>query len=280
MSTLALFCPRTSLLRRAVIGVATAAATLLAACTTTATTDRTPAKPSIGLYELRVYTTSPGKMDALDARFRDHTIGLFQRHGMFPVGFFHVAPQAGQPADNRLIYIMGYKDRTARDQAWTDFAADPEWQKVYKDSEANGPLLSKAPESTFLTVTDYSPALNMTPSAKPRHFELRTYTVMPGRLEDLHARFRNHTLGIFAKHGMTSMLYWRPVADQPKMTDKMVYLLAFPTPEARNASWSAFSADPEWKKVSDDSQKTGPMLISPGGVVSIQLTPTDYSPLR
>src|SRR5690349_19420604 len=185
MTTLAHLRHRTSLLRRALIGLTAAAATILAACTTAGASDRTPAKPSIGLYELRVYTTSPGKMDALDARFRDHTIGLFPLHGMFPVGFFHVAPPAGQPADNRLIYIMGYKDRAARDKAWTEFAADTEWQKVYKDSEANGALLSKAPESTFLTVTDYSPALNMTPSARPRHFELRTYTVMPGRLEDL-----------------------------------------------------------------------------------------------
>lgn len=280
MTTLAISRARPSVLRRALLGLAAIAAAALAACTTTGASDRNPPSPAIGLYELRIYTASPGKLDALDARFRNHTIGLFRRHGMFPVGFFHVAATPGQPADNRLVYIMGYKDRTARDNAWTAFAADPEWQKVYKDSEANGPLLSKAPENTFLTTTDYSPKLNMTPAAKDRHFELRTYTVMPGRLEDLHARFRNHTLGIFAKHGMTSLLYWRPVADQPKMTDKMVYLLAFPTQEARNASWTAFGADPEWKKVSDDSQKSGPMLISPGGVVSVQLTPTDYSPLR
>ena len=103
---------------------------------------------------------------------------------------------------------------------------------------------------------------------------------MPGRLEDLHTRFRDHTLRIFAKHGMTNFLFWRPVADQPAMTDKMVYLLAFPSQEARNESWKAFGADEEWKKVAADSQKTGPMLISPGGVVSVQLTPTYYSPLR
>jgi hypothetical protein len=199
---------------------------------------------------------------------------------MTPIGFFHVAPTPGQTLDNRLIYVMGYKDRAARDAAWKNFAADQDWQQVYKASEANGALLAKAPESTFLSAADYSPKLNLTPSKASRHFELRTYTVMPGRLEDLHSRFRNHTLRIFAKRGMTNMLYWRPVADQLAMTDKMVYLLAFPTQAARNAAWAAFSADPEWKKVADDSQKTGPMLASPGGVVSIQLTPTDYSPLR
>ena len=79
---------------------------------------------------------------------------------------------------------------------------------------------------------------------------------------------------------MTSILYWRPADGQPAMENKMVYLLAFPSVAARNASWSAFSADPEWQKVAADSQKDGPILISPGGVVSVQLTPTDYSPLK
>lgn len=237
------------------------------------------AEPAIGLYELRIYTAAPGKMAALDARFRDHTVSLFQKHGMTPIGFFHVAPQPGQPIDDRLFYVMGYKDRAARDESWKAFAADPEWKQVYADSQKDGSLTSKI-ENIFLSATDYSPKLNTKPSATPRHFELRTYTVMPGRLEDLHTRFRDHTLRIFAKHGMTNFLYWRPVADQPAMTDKMVYMLAFPSQEARNASWKAFGADPEWKTVSDNSQKTGPMLISPGGVVSVQLTPTDYSPVR
>lgn len=266
---------------RRTAGIALGAlALLLAACTTTLGSDRTPATSSIGLYEIRTYTVAPGKMAELDARFREHTISLFRRHGMLPIGFFHVATAPGQPEDNRLIYLMGYKDRVTRDNAWSAFAADPEWRQVYKTSEANGSLLSKAPESTFLTPADYSPVLNLKHSGKPRHFELRTYTVMPGRLDDLHARFRNHTLRIFAKHGMTSILYWRPTPDQPSLAAKMLYMLAYPDQAARNASWSAFSADPEWKKVSDDSQKTGPMLVSPGGVVSVQLTPTDYSPLR
>jgi hypothetical protein len=279
MTTFALSRPRTSLFRRAALGIAAAAATLLSACSSVGASDRSPRQPNVGLYELRTYTASPGKMAELDARFRDHTISLFQKHGMMPIAFFHVAAQPGQTIDDRLVYIMGYKDRAARDASWTAFANDPEWKQVYADSQKDGSLTSKI-ENVFLSATDYSPKLNLTPSATPRHFELRTYTVMPGRLEDLHARFRNNTLRIFAKHGMTSMLYWRPVADQPKMTDKMVYLLAFPSQEARGAAWTAFSADPEWKKVSDDSQKTGPMLISPGGVVSVQLTPTDYSPLR
>lgn len=271
-------------LKAARIFIAAAAALMAAGCSALGlSNDNLDTKsPEIGLYELRIYTASEGKMDALNARFRDHTIALFRKHGMTPVGFWTPVVAAGAPADNRLFYIMGYKDRAARDASWTAFAADPEWQKVFRESQANGSLTTQGGiANTFLTNTDYSPMLNRAArAAQPRHFELRTYHAQPGRLEDLHARFRNHTLAIFRKHGMNSLGYWRPVDGQQGMADKMIYLLSFPSADARAKSWAAFSADPEWQKVSADSQKTGPMLMSPGGVVSVQLKPTDYSPLR
>ena len=231
--------------------------------------------PQVGLYELRVYTAADGKMPELDARFRDHTISLFRKHGMTPIAFFH--PE--NPDDNRLIYLMGYKDRAARDAAWTAFASDPEWSAVKRASEANGALTTEI-ESLFLMPTDYSPALDLRPATPPRYFELRTYTTNPGKLENLHSRFRDYTLGIFRKHGMTNMLYWRPGADQPGMENKMIYLMAYPSKDARNSAWAAFAADDEWKKVAADSQVDGPILAATAGVVSIEMKPTDYSPLN
>lgn len=279
MTTLASHRP--SFLRRVAAGLAATAALLASACASTsaASSASTPTQSAIGLYELRIYTASPGKMDALDARFRDHTVSLFKKHGMTPIAFFHVAPVANQPADNRLFYIMGYKDRAARDASWSAFAADPEWKTVYAESQKDGSLTSKI-ENIFLNATEYAPKLNQTSSATPRHFELRTYTATPGKLENVHARFRDHTMRIFSRIGMTNMMYWRPVADQPQMTDKMVYLLSYPNAAARTTMWQTFGADEEWKKVAAESQKDGPLLISPGGVVSVQMTPTDYSPLR
>ena len=142
--------------RRIAALIAIAATAALAACGSlnTGLTPR-PKPPAIGLYELRIYTIAEGKADALDARFRDHTIDLFKRHGMTPIGFFHTVVAQGQPADNRLFYLMGYKDREARDKEWTDFANDPEWKKVYADSQVNGSLTTKI-ENFFLTPTDYS----------------------------------------------------------------------------------------------------------------------------
>jgi NIPSNAP len=277
MTTLA--APRPSLFRRAAIGLAAIAATFLSACASMSSSSSPSAGADVGLYELRVYTAATGKLAALDSRFRDHTISLFKRHGMTPIAFFHVYAPPGAPADDRLFYLMGYKDRAARDAAWAAFASDPEWKQVYADSQKDGSLTSKI-ENFFLNTTDYSPKLNLRSLANPRHFELRTYTANPGKLENVHDRFRNHTTGIFSRIGMTNFLYWRPVADQPAMTDKMVYLMAYPTPAARTTMWQSFAADPEWVKVRDESEKAGPLLKSPGGVVSVQLTPTDYSPLK
>lgn len=276
MTTLTARTPR-PLFRRAAAIIAVAATAFLAACESLGTAVAPP--PEIGLYELRTYTATPGKMADLDARFRNHTIGLFRKHGMTPVAFFHVQPAAGQPADNRLIYLMAYKDRAARDAAWRTFASDPAWTKVYADSQKNGSLTTKI-ENVFLTTTDYSPKLNMSGALSPRLFELRTYTTNPGKLETLHNRFRSNTLRIFSRHGMGSFLYWRPAGGQPGWENKMVYLLDFPNVAARNSAWAAFSADPEWQKVAADSQKAGTILVSPGGVVSVQVVPTDYSPLK
>jgi hypothetical protein len=112
--------------------------------------------------------------------------------------------------------------------------------------------------------------------AAPRVFELRTYTAPEGKLADLHRRFRDHTLRIFAKHGMTNVVYLSP-QDAPLSSNTLIYLLAHPSREAAKKSWSAFAADPEWKKVASESQVNGSILSK---VESIYLDPTDYSPMK
>src|SRR5882762_5317388 len=110
--------------------------------------------PTMRLFELRTYTAAGGKLDALQARFRDHTVKLFEKHGMTNVGYW--VPSEGDKSKNTLIYILAFPDKEARNKAFKEFGADPEWQKAQKESEANGKLLAKPPESLFLTPTDYS----------------------------------------------------------------------------------------------------------------------------
>ncbi len=109
-----------------------------------------------------------------------------------------------------------------------------------------------------------------------RIFELRTYTAPDGKLGDLHARFRNHTLRIFEKHGMSNVVYMAPM-DAPASQNQLVYLLAHKSREAAKVSWDAFRADPEWKKVASESQVNGSLTSK---VESVFLTATDYSPLK
>src|SRR5687768_7024267 len=94
--------------------------------------------------------------------------------------------------------------------------------------------------------------------AKTRVFELRTYTAPEGKLGDLHKRFRDHTLRLFQKHGMTNIVYLSP-QDAPLSQNTLVYLLAHESREAAKKSWDGFRSDPEWKKVASESQVNGPI---------------------
>lgn len=108
----------------------------------------------------------------------------------------------------------------------------------------------------------------------PRLYELRTYTTLPGRLDALNARFRDHTMKLFKKHGMTNEMYWIPT--DPKLKDNtLIYIVSHESQEAADKSWAAFRADPEWIKARDASEKDGKIVEK---VVSLFMTRTDYSP--
>lgn len=105
------------------------------------------------IYELRIYRAAPGKLPALLARFRDHTLALFEKHGMQNVGYWLNA--VGGRSDE-LWYVLAFEDMGHQEQAWAAFQADPEWQKVKADSERDGPLLDHI-ENRLLRPTDFSP---------------------------------------------------------------------------------------------------------------------------
>ncbi len=105
------------------------------------------------VFELRTYTTLEGKLPALLARFRDHTIKLFEKHGIESVGYW--VPADAPRSQNTLVYLLRHKSREAATASWAAFRADPAWQKVQKDSEVDGKIVDKV-ESLFLSPTDFS----------------------------------------------------------------------------------------------------------------------------
>ena len=223
------------------------------------------------LFELRIYHAAPGKLDELNARFREYTSALFEKHGMENLGYW--VPLDNK--DNKLVYILAYASREAREASWKAFMADPDWQKAHKESEANGKLVNKM-DSIFMKAADYSPVIKPS-KAEPRVFELRTYTTHEGHLPRLNQRFREHTIKLFEKHGMTNFGYWIPT-DKP---NTLIYLLAHKSPEAAKSSFDAFRADPDWVKAKEASEtEAGGSLTIDGGVKSEFLKATDYSPTK
>jgi hypothetical protein len=108
------------------------------------------------VYELRVYHANEGKLDALVARFRDHTDAIFKRHGMISIAYWL---PTDEPLKGRtLIYILKHPSREAATANWKAFHDDPEWVKVSTASEVNGKLAAKV-DSTFMTLTDFSSAI-------------------------------------------------------------------------------------------------------------------------
>lgn len=115
-----------------------------------------------------------------------------------------------------------------------------------------------------------------TSAQEQKVFELRTYQATPGNLDNLHARFRDHTIRIFRKHGMEIVGFWSPTSEDER-DDILVYLLAHDSQEAADASWQAFGADPEWDRVAEESNRNGQILA---GVERKYMVATDYSPMK
>lgn len=108
-------------------------------------------------------------------------------------------------------------------------------------------------------------------------YELRTYTVLPGRLPALHKRFAEHTMKLFERQGMRNGMYWVPTDDARK-DNTLIYVLSHESQEAADRSWKAFQADPEWIKVRDASEVDGKILAKAPERVYMKVT--DYSPSR
>ena len=116
--------------------------------------DSATPQSSTTVYELRIYHTYEGKLDDLLHRFRDHTMQLFEKHGMKNIAYW--TPTDDPLKGKTLVYIISHPSREAATANWQAFRDDPEWKSVQEKSEANGKIVEKV-DSTFMTLTDFSP---------------------------------------------------------------------------------------------------------------------------
>lgn len=219
-------------------------------------------------YEMRTYTAQPGKLQALLNRFETKTMALIEKHGMQNIGYWVPINNT----KNQLIYIVKHKEGSDIAKTWEKFGADPAWKKIVKETEKEGRLVDKV-VSNFMTQTDYSP--NNLINKDNRVFELRKYKASPFNLGLLDARFRNHTLALFEKHGMQNIIYFH--TQEP--TESLWYLLCHNSEAAAKASFGAFVKDPAWVEAKTASEKLakGPITST---ITSEFLVPTSFSPLK
>jgi len=142
--------------RRTLLQAIPAAAFLPATLWAASQDNANPSQASNAVFELRVYHAAPGKLGDLLTRFREHTVKLFDRHGMKSVAYW--TPLDEPEKSNTLIYILHHPSREAAAANWKSFQDDPEWKSVKDKSEANGKLVDKV-DSTYMALTDFSPPL-------------------------------------------------------------------------------------------------------------------------
>lgn len=226
------------MLNRLSLSILSVVALTLCAMPAKAQNTTSPAPQKV--YELRIYTCNEGKLDALNARFREHSMRILARHGIESMYYWTVSQGAGTDgtdAPNMLVYIVAHKSREAADKSWEAFRADPEWVAVKAKSEEAGPLLSKPPVSVFMEATSYNPPdeqISMA-NAPPRLFELRKYNDGEARVPGTVERFGGWEGELFRQRGAQTLAFWTA-------TDKsaFIYLLAYKDAGARGAVWNGF----------------------------------------
>ena len=229
------------------------------------------AKPSTKLYEIRIYHPTPGKYAEIVDRFRQYTTKLFAKHGMENIGYWTPTDSSRQ----ELTYILAYPSREARAASWQAFGSDPDWKAVVAKTEANGKLVDHV-DQIFMMESELSPTVKTRINQPERTFELRTYTAAPGKLTDLLTRFRDHTIALFSKHGMTHVGYWITTEADGKQP-KLIYMLAHPSEAEGKQHFKEFADDADWKKARDASEANGKLTEK---VESVYFKPTDYSPMK
>ena len=225
--------------------------------------------PTSAYFEMRTYTVHEGKLPDLIQRFQNHTRALFTKHGIENVAYFLSEEQP----EKQLTFIIGYPSASERDIRWNNFANDPEWKAVAAASEANGKIVQKV-DQVFM---EWAKGLNSRKISRPSGiFQLRTYHLLPGRLDAIQTRFRDHTQALFEKQGLSNYPYWLTV-EKEGAQPKLVYFIGHQSKEEFNAGFGRFVADPEWIKVRDASEASGKIVEK---IDALFYTALPFSPMK
>ena len=232
----------------------------------------TNAASRTGFFELRLYSVTSNKFDGVLERFRDTVEPVRRKHSIKTVGYW----TGGTTNGDKFIYLMTAASKEALQKQEKEFGADPQFKEGYAASnQKHGKTVDKI-ESLPLTV-DATAKFDFAASPKPRVFDLRIYSVLPGRLDAFRNRWRDHAVPIYERHGLHSVGWWVAEKQDADGHDQFVALLAGESVDAIQKSIAAFHADPDWQRVEKETEKDGKLR---SGVEAFKLTATDFSSLK
>ena len=230
-----------------------------------------PATPSY--HELRIYTVTSNKMDGVLERFRDTVEPVRQKHGITTLGYWS-AP--GTTNGGTFVYLMAAASKDELQKQEKEFGADQDFKKGYAASnEKHGKTVDRI--VALPLAVDAAAKFEFTPAKPARAFDLRIYSVLPGKLDAFRNRWRDFAVPIYERHGLHSVGWWVAEKKDADGNDQVVCLLAGESIPAILKSISEFHQDADWQRVEKETEANGKLR---SGVVAYKLTPTDFSVLK
>jgi hypothetical protein len=228
---------------------------------------------SSGYLELRIYTVTSNKMDGVLQRFRDTVEPVRRKHGIRAVGYW-TAP--GMTNGGTFVYLMVAASREELQKQERAFGDDPQFKEGYAASnKKHGKTVDGI--ATLPLAVHASAQFDFTPSPTARVFDLRIYSVLPGKLDAFRSRWRDHAVPIYERHGLHSIGWWVAEPKDAEGHDQFVCLLAAESVNTIQTAVAAFHADPEWQRV---EKLTGAGGALRSGVTAFKLKPVDFSQLK
>ncbi len=224
-------------------------------------------------YELRVYTVTSNKLDGVLERFRETVEPVRRKHGIQTLGYWN-AP--GTTNGGTFAYLMTAPSKAELERQEKQFGADPEFQKGYTASSAkHGKTVDRI--VVIPLEGDSAPKLDLESKRQNRAFDLRIYSVLPGKLSAFRDRWRDFAVPIYARHGLQSIGWWVSGQKDADGNDQFICLLAGESLASIQNSIREFHQDADWIRAERETESGGKLR---SGVVAYKLTPADFSKLR
>ncbi len=228
--------------------------------------------PAPNYYELRIYDVTSNKLDGVVERFSETVNPVRQKHGIECFGYWTSRSTNG----DKFIYLMAAASKEELQKREEKFGADPDFKAGYANSnKKHGKTVDKIVLVPLSVASEMK--LDLTTSKTPRGFDLRIYSVLPGKLDAFRDRWRDHAVRIYERHGLHSIGWWVAEKTDAQGNDRFIVLLAGGSFDTIQKSISEFHKDVEWQGIEKETEKDGKLR---SGVEAFKMKAADFSPIK